>query len=255
MYDQIARYYDLTHDSLTDDIEMVLALARQAQGAVLELGCGTGRLLRPLAQAGIQVTGVDHSEAMLARAAARLLALPDAVRERVALVHGDMTAPPLPAGAEFGLVVLPYNTAMHLTTPQTLKMLRAARQVVGENGRFFLDVINPAAIAQTPNDRALSLEAVLHDDETDEMVLQFASNFLDDAAQKLVITWVYDASPAAGGPVTRTVAEGVYHYRYPHQWEMLLRDSGWRLLEIAGGYGGELFTEESERLLLTAVAA
>jgi len=40
-------------------------------GPVLEIGCGSGRLLAPLARAGYEVTGVDQSPEMLARAEAR----------------------------------------------------------------------------------------------------------------------------------------------------------------------------------------
>ena len=61
MYDQIAHYYDLTHADLTDDIDFILSLAQAVNGPILELGCGSGRLLLPLARAGFTVTGVDNS--------------------------------------------------------------------------------------------------------------------------------------------------------------------------------------------------
>jgi hypothetical protein len=93
---------------------------------------------------------------------------------------------------------------------------------------------------------------VLEDTEKGETVLQLSSNWLDSDTQTLHITWVYDASPIGGGAVRRTVAQARYHYRFPHQWELLLQDEGWQLEAIAGGYDGEPFTEESERLLLFA---
>ena len=58
MYDQIAHYYDLTHADLTEDIDFILDLARQSNGPILELGCGSGRLLLPLARAGFMTVGV-----------------------------------------------------------------------------------------------------------------------------------------------------------------------------------------------------
>ncbi len=66
MYDQIARFYDLTHAELTADLPFVLQLASEAGGPILELGCGSGRLLLPLARAGHSVIGLDLSGAMLA---------------------------------------------------------------------------------------------------------------------------------------------------------------------------------------------
>src|SRR3954465_8449999 len=72
------------------DVAFYLEEARRAGASsrVLELGCGTGRLTLPLALAGHQVTGIDLSPAMLHRAHAKLVAQPQAVRERVTLLEG-----------------------------------------------------------------------------------------------------------------------------------------------------------------------
>ena len=50
------------------DADFFLELAREAGGPSLELGCGNGRLLIPLAHGGVAVTGLDRSGAMLAEA-------------------------------------------------------------------------------------------------------------------------------------------------------------------------------------------
>ena len=252
MYDLIAHYYDLTHDSLTDDVAFVLALAREADGPVLELGCGSGRLLLPLARAGFNVTGVDNSPVMLARARERIAAEDTAVRQRLALVLGDMTALALPEEAQFALAIIPYNTLLHLDSDQTAAALRGVRRVLRKNGRLFIDLINPIAVANTPNDQAVTLEAVFTDPATGQTVLQMAANHLDEASQTLHITWIYDASPPEGGPVHRTVAQGAYHYLYPHQLELLLHENGFRLHSFTGSYEGDPFGEDSERLLLVA---
>jgi len=252
MYDQIAYYYDLTHADLTEDIAWVLGLAAEANGRILELGCGSGRLLLPLAQAGFSVTGVDNSPAMLVRAAERLAAAGKAVQERVSLVEQDAAHLTLPGNARFALALIPYNTAMHFDTEQLVAVLRQVRGVMAENGRLAIDVINPAYIIQTPDEPTLALDRVLEDTEREETVLQLSSNRLDSDTQTLHITWVYDASPIGGGAVRRTVAQASYHYRFPHQWELLLREGGWQLEAIAGGYEEEPFTEDSERLLLFA---
>ncbi len=251
MYAAIARYYDLTHATLTQDIPFVLQLAAQANGPVLELGCGSGRLLLPLLQAGYAVVGVDNSPEMLARARARLAQLPAAQRARARLVEADMRHLTLPEeNGRFALVLLPYNTAMHLSAADLGQTLRGIREHLAENGRFLIDVANPLAVAATPNDRLLTLENVLPDAETGQVVAQFASNWLDDAAQTLRITWLYDASPPAGGAVHRTIAQFTYHYLYPHQWQMALSEVGLRLRQMLGDYEGNPFTEESGRLLL-----
>jgi len=254
MYDQIARFYDLTHAGLTADIDTILALAGQQGGPILELGCGSGRLLLPLARAGYAVTGVDNSVEMLARARRHLDAEPEAVQAQVTLVEADMESFKL-AGHEgrFTLAIIAYNTLMHLATSEVKATFKRAARYLRAGGRLFLDLSNPLAVAQTPDDRSLTLERALPDPETGEIILQLSSNHLDEAAQTLYITWIYDVSPAAGGPVQRTVARAAYRYFYPHQLELLLAESGFRLESLAGDYGQAPLAEDSPRLLVTAV--
>jgi hypothetical protein len=68
--------------------------------------------------------------------------------------------------------------------------------------------------------------------------------------QALHITWIYDRSPVAGGAVHRTVAQATYHYRYPHQMELLLQDAGFSHFDLWGDYDKSAFHEESPRLLV-----
>ncbi|MBK8900120.1 MAG: methyltransferase domain-containing protein [Anaerolineaceae bacterium] len=252
MYDQIAHFYDLTHASLTADLPFVLQLASETGGPVLELGCGSGRLLLPLARAGHSVTGLDLSTVMLDRARARVAQEAAAVQQRITLHQADMTRFLLPGAPTFGLVVVPYNTLLHLDTPQALAALRQARGCLGENGRLFIDLANPVDIASTPEDALLSLENVLTDPETGELIVHLASNQLETADQTLHITWIYDVSAPNGGPVHRTIVHGTYHYRYPHQMELLLQEAGFKLLNLWGDYDQSPYDESSSRLLILA---
>src|ERR1700730_18691528 len=72
-YAEIAPYYDLGMAGFDDDVGLYLGFAQHAKGRILELGCGTGRLLLPLAEAGFALTGVDRSAAMLEQARDRLV--------------------------------------------------------------------------------------------------------------------------------------------------------------------------------------
>ncbi len=247
MYEQIARYYDLTHNDLTVDLPMIFQLAEKADGEILELGCGTGRLLLPLIKGGFTVTGLDNSRAMLAQATAKLLRLPEDVRARVTLVEGDMTN--LDLDGRFALVIIPYNTLLHLNQKQVAKTLAGVREVLSEDGRLFIDLPNPFTLAQTPNDRMLTLERIFTDPTTSNTVAQMASNHLDDEAQKLRITWIYDATDAEG-ITRRTITYFDYHYLFAHQMELLINQAKLRLYSLTGNYNGSSFTEESERMLL-----
>ena len=84
LYDYVVPYAERS------DVDFFVEAARAAGGAVLEVGCGTGRVLIPTARAGVSITGLDASAHMLAVCRERLAAEPREVQERVTLVQGDM---------------------------------------------------------------------------------------------------------------------------------------------------------------------
>jgi SAM-dependent methyltransferase len=240
----------LIHAELTEDIPLVLTLAGQTKGPVLELGCGTGRLLLPLARAGHTVIGLDNSPAMLARARSRISAESNPVQQRLTLLEADMTNFSL--DTKVTLAIIPYNTLLHLEPSKMEQVFKAIGRNMDDNGRLFIELVNPQLAAQTPDDRGLTLERVMVDPETGETIVQLASSWADQSRHLLHITWLYDVSPPQGGAVHRTAVQATYHYIYPHEVELLLKSAGFRLAGIYGSYGGDHFNEDSERLLIMA---
>ena len=250
-YDQIARYYDQVHAELVEDIPLLLALAREAEGPVLELGCGTGRVLLPLLKGGATVSGIDSSQDMLKLARQKIEALDHETRNRVTLHAVDMTDFEL--SQHFGLALAAYNSFLHLNPAQMARSLAATRRHLQPGGRLFLDLPNPMDLAATPEDNTVTLESSFLDSESGDLVLQFAANRLFLAEQRLEITWLYDRSPVGGGPVDRLVSQFDYHYLYPHEIEMMLEGAGFRLEALYGDYDQASFREDSARLLVLAV--
>ena len=220
----------------------------------MELGCGTGRLLAPLARAGFAVTGVDNSPAMLKRAHERLQELDTEARQGVRLVEGEIAALSL-AERRYRLAFAAYNTFLHLEPATAVAACASTAAHLADDGRFFIDLPNPHHVVNTPDDPFLTLERTLFDAETGRNILVMASNRLEEAAQILTITWVYDATPTRGGPVHRTVAEIDYHYYFPHQLELILEEGGLQLEALYGAYNEKAFDETSERLLVLASKA
>ena len=251
MYEHIAPYYDQIHASFTEDVALVLALAGRVGRPVLELGCGSGRLLLPLARAGYQVTGLDNSPAMLALARERLEREPAEVQQRVTLLEGDMVAFDRP-GEQYRLAVVACNTIMHLTPPQLVQTLRGVHRSLTTDGWLLLDMANPFVIAATENDNLLTLEHNFLDETAGQQVLVMAHNRLDEEAQVMHVTWLFDVSPVGGGPVQRTVATSDYFYLFPHEVELRLAEAGFALEALYGDYGRQAFDEESGRLIVLA---
>src|SRR3954453_3214199 len=63
-YAELPDLYDLEHVGFTEDIDLYLRLAEVVGDPILELGCGTGRVLGPLGAAGNGVSGIDRSKPM-----------------------------------------------------------------------------------------------------------------------------------------------------------------------------------------------
>jgi ubiquinone/menaquinone biosynthesis C-methylase UbiE len=63
-FDRVAEFYDF-ETTLVEDIPFYVEYAKKSGGPVLELGCGTGRALIPIAKAGIEIWGLDISKSML----------------------------------------------------------------------------------------------------------------------------------------------------------------------------------------------
>jgi SAM-dependent methyltransferase len=136
LYDHVALYRD------RDDVQFFVDAARGSAGPVLELGCGTGRVLIPTARAGIEIVGLDVSPGMLGICRSKLEQEPREVRERVELVHGDMRDFRL--ARSFGLVTVPFRGFQHLTTvAEQMASLSCIRDHLQPGGTLILDLFNP----------------------------------------------------------------------------------------------------------------
>ncbi len=111
-YTLYAELYDTVYEDYVEDIPFYVAEAQRAHGPCLELGCGTGRVLIPVASAGVEVTGLDLSPPMIARARRKVATLPQDVRSRITLYEGDMRD----FGLEqrFALIYVPFRAFLHL---------------------------------------------------------------------------------------------------------------------------------------------
>jgi ubiquinone/menaquinone biosynthesis C-methylase UbiE len=139
-WDQYAPFYDWENARTLGrrDVAFWRAVARQAEGRVLELGCGTGRISLPLARAGIDLVGVDRSAPMLARAHGRITR---ALRRHLVLVRGDIRALPFP-DRMFSTVLAPYGVLQSLIRPHDLRdALASVARVVAPGGTFGVDLV------------------------------------------------------------------------------------------------------------------
>jgi SAM-dependent methyltransferase len=158
-YQEVAEYYDyVTTHGQRNDVGFFVEMAQGAGGAVLEIGCGTGRVLIPTARTGVDITGFDLSTAMLTVCRQQLAQEPEAVQARVQLVQGDMRHFDL--GRTFALVMLPFRPFQHLlTVADQLACLDCIQRHLQPGGRLVLDLFNPS-LHILANDAKIGVESV-----------------------------------------------------------------------------------------------
>ncbi len=250
MYEPIALYYDQLHNSLTADIDFIRLLAAKQGGLVLELGCGSGRILLPLLQDGLLVTGVDNSPAMIELAYDHLSRMPESVRQRATILEADIRdLPQTLSRNKFGLVLLPYNTLLHFRRKEVSRILCRIRDFVRGGTRLLIDVINPFLIESSPYPPEPVFETSFEESQYGQRIELWSQAFLDAQNQMLNVNWIFRSENDKSAEYSTSFT---YHYLYPHEYDLLLKQAGFRLEQMMGDYNGDSFNEDSERLLMVA---
>ncbi len=213
-YETIADVYDVWCAEVTEDVAFYRAACTGAEGPVVELGAGSGRISVPVALDGHHVVAVDRSPAMLARLEA--LATAAGVRDAIQLVNADIEDVDLPPTDR---VIAPFRTLLHLpTSERRLALLQRVRRALVPGGRFVFDVFEPtAADVRATQDRWL---------ERDSGVRERASWVREDALLDLDIRY-------RGRSTTMRL-----HW-VPGGWADLLDEAGLELVEAYAGFEGE----------------
>ena len=248
----LARLYDL--DLLDDpgDLDLYLALADRADGAILELAAGTGRLAVPLAEAGHPVTAVDLDPAMLDRARTRR----DAAGigdDRLRLVEADLLGLRLPDAGRYALAFIALNSLMLLGTRHAQReALVTLAAHLAPGGLAVVDVWVPDAEDLARFDGRVILEWPRTDAETGQVVTKAGSAQHDAATGIVALTTLYEAGPQ-GGPTARWVRHDRLRLVGADELAGFAEDAGLRVEMVAGGYDLGPLGGGSERAVLVAV--
>lgn len=247
-----ADLYDVTTAGVSErDLPFYTALAGDAAGPVLELGCGTGRVLEPCAAAAGGGGGVDSSPAMLERARHRLEAA--GLTDRVELHLGDMRT--VRMARRFPLVTIPFRSLFHLPGDDDwLAALATVREHLGPGGRFAGDVFvpDPELMASRQDHHGFAGE-VRHPD-TGQRVAMWEHHSFDPVAQiahKRRVTEVLDDD---GLVLERRHRLLDVHFRYPNEVLRLLAAAGFTVEQVFGGFDGRPLDSAAEDLIWIARA-
>jgi SAM-dependent methyltransferase len=218
------------------DVPFFTGLAERSGGPLLELGCGTGRVLLPVVrQTGVVATGIDLDEAYLGLCRDKVAAS-GRLRSSVSLVHGDVRL--LALGASFRLVTFPFRSFQELlTVDDQLQCLSRVREHLDDDGLLVIDNYNPSIplLANDPVgvESARSGIQLLPDGREVQRTDRVVSRDLV-AQQQVCETILYVGR--SGEPTDRIVRTIRTRYSFRHELEHLLARCGFRIEVVYGDY-------------------
>lgn len=249
----LAELYDLVKQyGERGDTDFYVDFCREADGPVLELGCGTGRVLLPVARAGVEITGLDLSSYMLEKCREKLAEEPVEVRERVTLIQGSMTDFDL--DDEFAAVIIPFRTLQHLIeVKDQIDCLRRICAHLEPGGRLAFDVFQP-------NMRKI-IEGADEEEREDMPELKLprgrtlrrcnrvtATHLADQVREVEIIYYVTDKK----GQEQRLVQPFPFRYFFRYELEHLLKRCGFKDVQTFGDFDRSPLTDDSQEMVFVA---
>jgi len=233
-----ARLYDLMFPGGGPAVEFYRGEVGRRGGRVLELGCGTGHKLIPIAADGYSCVGVDFSAEMLAEARRKA----DERGVAVEWVQGDMREFEL--GRTFDFVFVAGNSLLHLQEAEELvSCFRAVRRHLAPGGRFVFDVFNPSVrmLADADGVRR-SRESLSFVDPDRGNVSVDVAEVYDAAAQVTRGTWYLSTDSEPDFVVAPLEIRSIF----PQELPLLLSLGGLRLVERFGDWSGRPFAGDAQ---------
>ena len=235
--------YDLENPDFEPDGLLYLAIAREMGGAILELGCGTGRFTIPLAQQGLEITGLDIAPEMLAAARRKAGALP------IQWVEAD--ARYFQLNRQFKFIFESGGTFMHmLSNDDQLAFLAHVRRHLAPGGRFVISLFFPH-----PERMRTDLEEndwFTYQDQQGGTVRVSGTDQYDQLRQVKTETAIRRVTSLDGTEIVY-IAPLQLRYTFPQEMEGLLAQAGFKIIERFGAPDRSPLTDASPYLIYLCV--
>jgi SAM-dependent methyltransferase len=239
--------FDVLFHDLRYGLDYYFDLARQADGPVLDVACGTGRVLIPLLQAGVDVEGVDLFAPMLERLQRKVQPL----GFQPHLHQADMRAFQIPR--RFALVIIPFNSFVHnLTSAAQIETLRCCREHLLPGGLLAFDAFFPGVeyLSQPQNIRVLEMETP--HPATGLPIRIFDTRTFDRIAQIQHSVNDLEELDAHGQVATTHRSATSIRWIFKSEMELLLHLAGFARWEIYGDFDRRPLERETDAMIVQA---
>ena len=244
--------YDIIYADIRDDIPFWVAEARTAPGPVLELCCGTGRVLIPCLEAGVQVEGLDLAGSMLDHCRAKL----DARGLGAWVGIGDMRDFERPR--RYALITIPFNSFLHnLTQADQIATLERCHAHLEPGGRLMLNVFHPSARKLVEHDGTPRVIKTLPDPGGGSTRVIDATR-CDPLEQRITVTRTVERLEESGGVIATHDMSFELRYVWKGELELLLTLAGFTRFAVEArtgyrqGFARKSSLEDGDHLVWTA---
>ena len=246
-----AGIYDSFSTGLDGDEAFYVEEAVKADGPVLEIGCGTGRITMPIAEAGVPIVGLDQAPAMLEVARRKIAGLPEETRRRIQIVEGDMRTFSLER--RFPLAIIPYRAFLHMmTADDQRRAFTQIREHLADGGKLVFNVFDPSieiiAAYMKPLGNAICHMGSFTHPETGRRVMVSGTRRYDPAEQTLEEHRFFEEVDDEGRMLAKTTTP--VYLRYVHRFEMqyLLERCGFEVGALYGNFRRGPFQHGNEQV-------
>ncbi len=249
-----AQLYDYYSTGLEGDVEFYVDQARKTGGPVLELACGTGRVLIPVAEAGVEIVGLDQSSAMLNVARQKLSECSPEVQKRIEIVDGDMRDFSL--GRRFGLITIPYRSFLHLLTVDDQKRtLQRIHEHLADDGLFVFNIFDPNMQMIVEHSGSLGSTTKKQGEfthpETGRRIIVLDTRQYDTERQMIDEYFIFEELDDDGTVVSKRYSHMTLRYVFRYEMEHLLELCGFHVEALHGDFTGGPFRSGGEQIWIT----
>jgi len=249
VFDIIADIYDISNP-LREDISFWLKMAEEYGDTILELGCGTGRILIPIAEAGYEVYGLDISKKMLNILISKKNDLPEKVKEKIHIVRGDFRDYKIEK--KFSMAFFAYSTLYSATTQEDqVSTIRCIHSHLKDDGVFISASFNPDIKRISENTNSLILDFAHQEPNGELLLTRMSQTKYFPLNQTLKSNQIYDIKEN-GRPTERYAIELNLRYIFPSEMRLMLNYCGFEIVDEFGDYNLAPFKENSPQMIFVS---